>query len=227
MAPPEVPTNQTVVELPEMSAATTRSVRQIVRSRSIGCWMGSLIGAGWMAYGLSFLPNSVRVPLGLIGLVIVLFLLRWSRQLLASSRNLPEASSAQRAVSRGAWKWFWVNLVAEIVLLNVAVNLLAAPALRIYWIPAISLVVGLHFLPMARFFSVPSYWVCGGAMVMVAALTMLGVRSALVAAPFVLVAVEAIVNAFILWATAAWGLQTTSISVQASTLKRITAEREG
>ena len=210
-----------------MAAATKRSARQIVRSRGIGCWVGSLIGAGWMAYGLSFLPNFVRVPLGLIGLVIVVFLLRWSRQILASSRNLPEASSVEHVASRGAWKWFWVNLVAEIVLLNVAVNLLAAPAQRIYWIPAISLVVGLHFLPMARFFRVPSYRVCGGAMVTVAALTTLAVRSAFLAAPLVLVAIEAIVNAFILWATAAWGLQTTSATAQASTLKEVTAEQEG
>ena len=209
-----------------MAGTTTRSTGQIARSRGIGARVGTLIGAGWMAYGLSILPNSVRVPLGLIGLVIVVFLLRWSRQLLASSRNLPEASSAERAASRRAWKWFWLNLVAEIVLLNVAINLLAAPALRIYWIPAISLVVGPHFLPMARFFGVPSYWVCGSAMVVVAALTTLGVRSALVAAPLVLVATEAIVNAFILWATAAWGLQTTSSTVQASTLKNTTAVQE-
>ena len=135
-----------------MIAEVPRLAGPIARSRAIGCWVGALIGAGWMAYGLSSLPNFVRAPLGLIGLVIVVFLLRWSRQLLAQSRNLPEASFAEHAASRGAWKWFWLNLVAEIVLLNVAIHLPAAPALRPYWIPAISLVVGLHFLPMAKFF---------------------------------------------------------------------------
>ena len=63
-------------------------------------------------------------------------------------------------------------------------------------------------------------------MVVVAALTTLGVRSALVHPPLVLVAVEAILNAFILWATAAWGLQTTAATVQASVLKESTAEQE-
>jgi hypothetical protein len=49
-------------------------------------------------------------------------------------------------------------------LLNLAVNLLRQPAQRVYWIPAISLIVGLHFLPMASFLRVPSYWGCGVAM---------------------------------------------------------------
>ena len=200
-----------------MAAATMRSARQIVRSRGIGCRLGALIGAGWMASGLAALPNSVRVPLGLIGLAVVVCLLRASRQLVALSRGLPEATSAEGAASRRAWKWFWLNLVAEIILLNVAIILLGAPELRIYWVPAISLVVGLHFLPMASFFGVPSYRVCGGAMVGVAALTTLGLRSSLVAAPLGLVAAEAVVNAFILWATAAWGLRvTTAAAKQAS-----------
>ena len=202
-----------------MASEITRSAGQIARSRGIGCWVGTLIGAGWMAFGLSSLPNLVRVPLGLIGLAVVISLLRWSRQLIAASRNLVEATPPEHAASRRAWSWFWLNLVAEIVLLNVAINLLAAPALRVYWIPAISLVVGLHFLPMAKFFGVPSYWICGGAMVGAAALTTLGIRESLLTAPLVLVAIEAIVNAFILWATAAWGLRTTFAATQASALR--------
>jgi hypothetical protein len=100
---------------------------------------------------------------------------------------------------------FWINFGVEIVLLNVALNLLASPSLHVYWIPAISLVVGLHFLPMARFFSVPSYWVCGAAMIGTAVAVTLGIWSGS-GTPGLLVAGEALINAAILWTTAAWGV---------------------
>ena len=190
-----------------MATALSRSGGQIARSRGIGCRVGTLIGAGWLAYGLSTLPNSIRVPGGLIGIVAVVFLLRSSRHLIAMSRSLPPATAAEQAAGRRTWRWFWLNLVAEIVLLNVAINLLAQPALHIYWIPAISLVVGLHFLPMARFFEVPSYWVCAGVMMGVAALTVIALRTSMVS-PTTLAASEGIMNALILWATAAWSLRT-------------------
>ena len=133
----------------------------------------------------------------------------WSGRLIGASRNLPEPTAIEQIAYRRTWRWFWLNLFGEIVLLNVAINLLVAPGLRIYWIPAISLVVGLHFLPMAGFFGVSSYWACGGTMMAVAAATALGVWAS-VAAPPILVASEAVVNASILWATAAWGLRVTA-----------------
>ena len=57
-----------------MEAATTRSSAQIARSRGIGAWVGTLIGAGWLAYGLAALPNAVRLPLAVIGLAVVVSL---------------------------------------------------------------------------------------------------------------------------------------------------------
>ena len=167
--------------------------------------MGTLIGAGWMASGLTALPNPVRVPLGLAGLGIVGYLLYQSGRMIAASRKLPAPDAAARAANRRVWIWFWLNLLLEVVLLNVAINLLIEPELRIYWIPAISLVVGLHFLPMARFLAVPSYWACGGAMIGTAALTAWGVRAGGTHRAPTLVAAEAVVNAGILWTTAAAG----------------------
>ena len=188
-----------------MSANPARTHAQIVRGRGIGSGVGTLIGAGWLAYGSSFFPNAVRVPVGLLGLGIVVFLLKRSRRLLANGRQLPPPDAAARVASRRVWKWFWLNFLVEIVLLNVAISLLAKPSLHIYWIPAISFVVGLHFLPMARFFEAPSYRLCGGAMIGGTALTLTALR--LGGSPFVVIGVEAIMNAFILWATAGWAMR--------------------
>ena len=191
--------------------APTRTEAQVLRSRGVGSQVGALIGAGWMAYGLASLPNLVRVPLGLAGLGIIVHLLGQSRRMVAASRRLPAPDAAARAANRLVWGWFWLNFLVEIVLLNVAINLLIAPERRPYWTPAISLVVGLHFLPMAWFFGVPSYRACGGAMIVAAALTIWGMQTGFRIGT-ALVAAEAIVNAGILWATVAWGTRAFSLN---------------
>ena len=89
----------------------------------------------------------------------------------------------------------WLNLLVEIVLLNVTINLLAVSPLHFFWIPAISCVVGLQFLPMARFLAVLSYWACGGAFIALAACTAMGiVVPAAEMRPRCVVSLEAIVE---------------------------------
>jgi hypothetical protein len=164
-----------------------------------------------MTYGLQWFPDIIRVTVGLVGLVTVVLLLLASRHLIASAQSLPAPNAAAQSANRCVWTLFWINFAVEIVLLNVAIGLLAQPALHIYWIPAISLVVGLHFLPMASFFRVPSYWVCGAAMIGVAVTITLVLRSEI--APLQLyAAVEALINAVILWSTAAWGIRTAHLT---------------
>lgn len=189
-----------------MNTPVQRSTAQIVRGRGIGARVGTLIGVGWMAYGISLLPAASRISTGIVGILIALILSARARKLIALSHTLPAPDDAARAANRRVWIKFWINLAAEIVLLNIAVNLLRKPELHVYWIPAISLVVGLHFLPMASFMRVPSYWICGGAMIAVAAVVAALLHRG-VGAPPLLIALEALINAAILWATAAWALR--------------------
>lgn len=187
-----------------------RSTGQILRSRGIGARVGTLIGAGWMAYGLIWFPNFVRVLLALLGLTIIVPLLLGSSRLIAASRAQPPPDADALAANRRIWTLFWLNFALEIVLLNIAINLLRAPPLQIYWIPAISFVVGLHFLPMAFFFGARDYWICGGAMIGLAAVATIAIRSGM-AAPPAITAVEALLNALILWLTAAKGIRTVTV----------------
>lgn len=195
-----------------MHPAAKRSPSQIARSRGVGAWVGTLIGIGWLVYGLRWFPEGLRFAIGLAGLGAAVALLVASRRLIASARRLPAADAAARAANRRVWTLFWVNFAVEIVLLNIAINLLARPALHIYWIPAISLVVGLHFLPMARFFGVPSFVACGAAMIVVAAAVALAIRAGL-DSPQLYVAGEALANAVILWVTAAWGIRAARLTL--------------
>ena len=148
-----------------MKPAAEGSHAQTLRDRGIGAQVGALIGAGWMVFGLLGFSRAVQIGLGLVGLAVVVRLLIGSSRLIASARSRPRLDATAHSGGRRTWFLFWINFAAEIVLLNVAINLLSAPPLRVYWIPAISLVVGLHFLPMASFFGVPSFWACGAAMI--------------------------------------------------------------
>lgn len=185
----------------------TRSKRQIARSRGIGAIVGTLIGVGWLAYGVLWFSNLVRLLIVLCALSMILPLLINSRRLIAASRQLPLPNPAEQSAHRRVWLLFWLNFTAEIVLLNIAINLLARPSLQIYWIPAISFVVGLHFLPMAKFFRVSSYWTTGSVMMLVA-VAMAAVMRSTAVSPFAAAAAEALINALILWLTAAHGLRT-------------------
>src|SRR3546814_4944362 len=144
-----------------------------------------------------------------LGGVIAAVLLQRSRRLIAASRRLPAPNEAQKKANRSIWIKFWINFVFEIVLLNIAITLLSAPSQQVYWVPAISLVVGLHFLPMARFMNVPSYWFCGVVLMLGAAATAFAIGSR-AAAPTLLVALESLFNAMVLWATAARSEEHTS-----------------
>jgi hypothetical protein len=159
-----------------------------------------------MAYGLLWFPAFVRVLVALLGLTIILPLLLGARRLVTASHTLPPPDAAAKAASRRVWMLFWLNFALEIVLLNIAINLLNHPSLQVYWIPAISFVVGLHFLPMAKFFGTPAYWLCGGAMIAVAIVTTVAIRYGIVM-PSAAVAMEALGNALILWLTAAKGIR--------------------
>jgi hypothetical protein len=53
---------------PAMKSVTPKIPAQIVRSRGIGALVGTLIGAGWMAYGIPGFPNMIAGLLGLMGL---------------------------------------------------------------------------------------------------------------------------------------------------------------
>src|SRR3546814_3547949 len=152
------------------------------------------------------MASAARVPIAIAGVVIAAVLLQRSRRLIAASRHLPAPNEARKKTNRSIWIKFWINFVFEIVLLNIAIMLLSAPSQQVYWVPAISLVVGLHFLPMARFMNVPSYWFCGVVLMLGAAATAFAIGSR-AAAPTQLVALESLFNAMVLWATAAWGLR--------------------
>lgn len=87
------------------------------------------------------------------------------------ARVTAERSDGAASPARGAGRnrrGFWVVFAAEMVLIFVAVNVCISTGHPSLQLPAIAAIVGLHFLPLARIFQIPSYFVTGFALTLFA-----------------------------------------------------------
>lgn len=182
----------------------SRSSSYSLGGRGRGVMIGSLMAFGWAFYAVGAVTGVTRIVLILVAAGITIALMVAASAMIRAAKSASTPTADQVSANRQAWRWFWVNFAAEIILLNVAVGLLAAPRLHVFWVPAISAVVGLHFIPMAMFFRVRSYWYVGGAMIGVAAITAYVIAHNPGDA-YVRVHEEGLVNAAILWGALAAG----------------------
>jgi hypothetical protein len=131
----------------------------------VGAGRGALIvamfGAGWLGWGL----GQARAFTGLVGPVfglIELFLLACSIHAIRKGRKLrkkypPIPSSTRRALQKS----FWLVVLAEVVALFLVVTLASVLHRPDLAPDGIAMVVGLHFLPLAKLFRSPQLGVIG------------------------------------------------------------------
>jgi hypothetical protein len=140
---------------------------EIVFESGRGAITVAMFAAAWMYWGL-FIARALTLPRVVVIAVVELLLLaaasyfiRRGKELCARYPPLPQANT--RSV-RG--KWFLIVVVAEIALAIVAGGT-AASLRRFELIPDwIAIVVGLHFLPLAKIFRAISMVYIGTAMVL-------------------------------------------------------------
>lgn len=117
-----------------------------------------------------FLTISIGVSLSAITLILFL----WSVKTLGLAKKLPdEQSNADIKRGGNVRKWFLIVLVLEIIGLNVASATLLGFNHFQYIVPVDILIVALHFIPLARIFAMPIYYILGVIMSLIAILTML------------------------------------------------------
>ena len=173
---------------------------QSVRGRGIGIVVGAAIAGAWAVYGAGVLaPSNAAWPV--VAVAVAVCLVAAGVSVIRRSRQFATPDAGQRAASRRSWLLFALNLVGEIVLFNLAFWLLGRSGL-VYMIPVISIIVGLHFVPMARFFRDPAFYWTAGLMIAAAAVTIVALQRGPERLP---VGLEAVANALILWGTAAAG----------------------
>jgi len=147
-----------------------RSV-EALRGRATGVLFLSGFGGLWFLLGLAAsqrlsLPTACALAAGLVALVAGTVLLRRRSAALPASRLDPEEQrQAGRTFGRvNAAQW------AAIVLIAVVLGRLHLDA---YTPAAVTVVVGLHFFPLARLFRSPQHHVTGAALVLWGAVCLL------------------------------------------------------
>jgi hypothetical protein len=136
------------------------------RGRAIGASFFAVFGGAWLAlwnYGID--PARFWVY-GVIA-VGAFAILGWAR-----ARYRRYAAAAAQAVEtparRRMQRWFHIINAGQWVMVFIVGNVLSNLGLGNWFIPAIIMIVGLHFLPLARLFSYPAHYVTGAAFILLA-----------------------------------------------------------
>jgi hypothetical protein len=151
-------------------------------------------GAVWMIQALYFGNNNVPACLAAVSALSAIFIV-WPIVRLRSLRHLP-ISAADKTFWPSVARPYWTLVIIEWLLCAIAINgLLYIHRYRL--MPeALGIIIGLHFLPLARIFKAPIYYATGAIMVLGALSVLL-----LPVGPFRNLAACS-VNGLTLWATA-------------------------
>ncbi|HXR96561.1 MAG TPA: hypothetical protein VN709_01840 [Terriglobales bacterium] len=134
-----------------------------LKGMGIGSLFLSLFGGVWMlvaldAQTLLWVATCVLLPTSLLALRAIGVILS-SREVRARE---PEATPEDRARARIIGRQFsWIFLIEFGVIAAVA-NWLSSTGRQDWIVPAVGIVVGLHFLPLARLFRYTLYYWTGG-----------------------------------------------------------------
>jgi hypothetical protein len=162
---------------------------------SIGATIFGGFGAAWVAMGMTSAGVPVRVSLAVVVPVFVLIAFLGS----AARRRLPKFSEIETPEKKQRMRAFHMVNIAQWVAIFGVVNLLRNLHLDAWVIPSIVMIVGAHFLPLARIFQAPQHLKTAIAMMVCAAL-------AIVLPVSVRDTVECLSAGVILWASAAGAL---------------------
>jgi hypothetical protein len=169
-----------------------------MRGRHVGSLVAGAFGLVYVLVNTGPLPSAAAVPLR-IGAVIVFV------AVLVSLRRPPPqpaaGTPAQRAVvGPGYWLVVAVEVVALVAGLRVINGVLDAPQAGVAWI---SLVVGLHFVPLGFLFREPFFYWLAGAIAACGAIGLVLAVAGASKAP--IAAISGVIPGALLLASGLWG----------------------
>ncbi|MGH8444014.1 MAG: hypothetical protein ACREVL_02050 [Solimonas sp.] len=136
-------------------------------SRAIGAMFFAAFGTAWLLLGAfrGLARWSLAVlPIAIAGAVLLSFAYkRYARY--RRSMEVLEGTPEKRRIGR---LFNFIN-AAQWVAIFIVANVLANIGLADWGIPAAIIIIGLHFLPLARLFENPGHYVTGAALVLIGA----------------------------------------------------------
>jgi len=135
-----------------------------LKGRARGALICAVFGSAWMFWTAAFVSTVLELSLALV--TVIAFLIGgWAvLRVRAARRYKDSAADRERWVSIAPW--FWIDTSAEWILGAGAVIALAHLG-RYALIPQfLGVIIGLHFLPLARLLRAPRYYIMGSAIVL-------------------------------------------------------------
>lgn len=139
---------------PNADAATP----SVLRRQGLGIIVAVCFGALWAAWAHSWLeryPAFIAWTVYAIAAAVCIALLAAAFAAIRRARQGSGTADTGKAVRRRTARQYWLIVIAEVVVLNVAAATLFRFGLGQYLAPAIAIIVGLHFFPLARTFRAP------------------------------------------------------------------------
>jgi hypothetical protein len=165
------------------------------RGSSIGATVVGFFGAAWLMWGM--VSGGASWQTGAAAVLPVFILIGFLGMLVR--RRLPKIAQVEIPEKKQMMRVFMIVNVVQWVGIFGVVNLLAHLHLSAWIIPAIVLIVGAHFLPLASIFRAPQHVKTGIAMMLCAA-------AAIMLPVSVRDTVECVTAGVILWISAAAAL---------------------
>jgi hypothetical protein len=138
--------------LDTMTDHTTQVPRAAVQGIAFGILLMGLFTSIWLTIASSALSGICHaLCLGLLATVVAGFVV-YAVRLLRKAKEFPRTKPEDKAEGRRIQIWYGVIFGAEGLLIGAACGILGANGLDKDIVPAIALIVGLHFYPMAAVF---------------------------------------------------------------------------
>lgn len=132
-----------------------------LRGRGTGLIVCAIFAALWANWARPLLAGS-PAAWGWVAVLIVAVasgaLLRAGVSMIRRGRRLSQATGMGDTAPRSMRRKFMLVLIAEIVALNIAACFLIGHHMAQYLAPAIAVIVGLHFWPLAQIFRAPNFF---------------------------------------------------------------------
>jgi hypothetical protein len=140
-----------------------------LRGRGTGIIVCAFFAALWAEWARPLLTDSPAAYVWIASAIIAAVsgtLLFAGVSMIRRGRRLAKATGVADTAPRSMQSKFKWVLIAEIVAINIAAYALINHHMAQYLAPAIAIIVGLHFLPLARVFRAPHYFVTAVVMTM-------------------------------------------------------------
>lgn len=131
-----------------------------LRGHGIGLVVCAIFAALWANWARSLLAGSPAAYVWAAAVIVAVFsgaLLLAGLSMIRRGRRWSQATGIGDTAPRNMRKKFIWVLIGEIVALNIAAYFLISHHMAQYLAPAVAVVVGLHFLPLAKIFRSPHF----------------------------------------------------------------------